>query len=119
MRIMLLQSILRCSLYQESSSSSGPLSLEVTGTNIPVEDEMQEMVNDIFASVPYLLDEVDQDGNLKTPQQKKAVGGMFLLWPLRLMLFQGPINPTQRDWIIERLVFIRNSLGIHKATEPL
>lgn len=72
-RIMLLQSMLSCSLQQGSNNPWEPPSLQVNGTSIPVVEQIQELVNDVFASVPYLLDEVDRDGNLKTAQQNKAV----------------------------------------------
>lgn len=119
MRILLLQSILSCLSREEGNQPWDPPLLEVSGTSVPIPEELQKLVNNIFASVPYLLDEFDQDGSLKSPQQKKAVGALFLLWPLRLLLFCGPIDSAQRAWITERLMFIRNVFGIHKATEPL
>ena len=119
MRIFLLECILSC-LSRQESCKPGELPLRgINDTSIPAAEEIAELINGIFASVPYLLGEVDQDGNLKVAPQKKPIGGFFLIWPLRMILFHDLMNPEQKTWIMERLTYIRNVLGIHKATEPL
>lgn len=118
MRILLLQCLRRCLSQQETGNASNSQTLSITiGVHTPAASELPELINGIFASVPYLLGEVDQDGSLKMHQQKKAVGGLFLLWPLRLLLYMNLINPGQRRWILERLAYIRNVLGIQAAAD--
>ena len=55
--------------------------------NLHATDKVQSLVADICASVPYLLGELDQEGKLQHPQRIKAIGGFYLLFPLRAMLF--------------------------------
>lgn len=119
MRILLLRSLLACmSRQQESIPLDSPFP-DINSRNIPGAQDIPDLVNGILASVPYMLGDVDQNGNLIYPQQRKAVGALFLLWPLRLLLHLDVIDSKQRDWITERLEYIRNALGIHDATDPV
>ena len=78
-------------------------------------DKIQSLVGDICASVPYLLGELDQEGKLQYPQHTKAIGGLYLLFPLRAMLFIDSIDPVQKAWIRKRLAYIKNAVGIQGA----
>ncbi len=119
MRILLLRCILGCVLRRDERNPEEFPSVNTIATSLPAVKEIPGLINGIFASVPSILGEVDQDGYLRIPQQKKAVGGLLALWPLRLLLFLDIISQVQRDWIMERLTYIRNFLGIYKATEPV
>ncbi len=119
MGILLLRCILGCVLRQESPDPKESPSVNLVATSIPAIKETPDLINGIFASVPFILGEVYLDGYLKKPQQKKTFGGLIVLWPLPLLLFLDLVSPGQRDWILERLTYIRNVLGIYKATEPI
>ena len=83
--------------------------------NLQATDKIQSLVSDICASVPYLLGELDQEGRLQHPQHIKAIGGFYLLFPLRAMLFIEKVDPDQKAWIRKRLAYIKNALGIQGA----
>lgn len=118
MRILLLECLQKCSSWKRESTAweSNSLYIDNAGAVDPTSQEIEYLIDDVCASVPFLLDEVDQEGCLRKPQQKKAVGGFLLLWPLRLIVCKGLGTPLQRSWIIKRLGYIRNVLGIHEAT---
>lgn len=62
-----------------------------------------------------MLGEIDQEANLRNVGQSKAVGGLFLLWPLGTLLFLEYLPPEQIAWVKKRLIYIRNALGIQQA----
>lgn len=118
MRILLLECLQRLSSRLRESTAWEPSPLD-TGNSEAIDripKEVEDLVDDVCASVPYLLGEVDQEGNLRQPQQKKAIGGFMLLWPLRLIVIKGLGTSLQRNWIVKRLCYIRNVLGIYQAT---
>lgn len=83
--------------------------------NLDAAEKIQSLVNDICASVPYLLGEVDQQGMLRHPQNTRAIGGLQLLFPLRTLVFMESIDPRQKAWMRLRLAHVRNTLGIQGA----
>ena len=119
-RILLLECLQSCSSRQRESTAWEPSPLDAdadTSEDIDrIPQEIKDLIDNICASVPYLLGEVDQEGNLRQPQQRKAVGGFMLLWPLRLIFIKGLGTPLQKHWIGKRLSYIRNVLGIYSAT---
>ena len=119
MRILLLRSLLACTSRQQESIPFDLPFPEINSRNIPGVQDLPDLVNGILTSVPYMLGDVDQSGNLLYPQQRKAAGALFLLWPLRLLLHLDVIDSKQRAWITDRLEYIRNALGIHDATDPV
>ena len=118
MRILLLECRQSLSSRLRENTAWEP-SLFDTGNSEAIHrspKEVEDLIDDVCASVPYLLGEVDQEGNLQQPQQKKAIGGFMLLWPLRLIFIKGLGTLLQRNWIAKRLRYIRNVLGIYLAT---
>ena len=109
-----------------------------------IDTRIQDLVNQIYASIPYALGEIDQNGSLSTPNNninnnnnnrnhpntnkdggaksrhrpRKALGGFCLLFPLLTLVYGNQIDQRQKNWIIKRLLFIKNTLGIQKAMEP-
>lgn len=65
MRILLLKCTLSCMLRQNSSDPWNSSVLDSLRTSISVASKIPELVDGILASVPYLLGEVDQNGNSK------------------------------------------------------
>lgn len=118
-RLYLLKSLRRAGLrlMLEQGQTSIPeahakLEAELTGN-------LQRLSNDVCGSIPYMLGEVDQEDHLKHNQHNRAVGGMFLLWPLGSLLPLGVLPPEQIAWIQERLVYIRNGLGIQHGVDSV
>ena len=118
MRILLLECLQKCSSRQRKYTAWEPTPLEIDNACAvdQISQGIEDLIDDICASVSYLLGEVDQEGNLRQPQQKKAIGGFLLLWPLRLIVCKGLGTLLQRNWMMKRLGYIRNVLGIYEAT---
>lgn len=119
MRIMLLKSLEGCLARQRDTVSQDSPLPDTVDKGFSGFQDLPEIVNGILSSVPYLLGDVDQNGNLICPQQRKAAGAYALLWPLRLINHLNVIDSGQRAWIMERLTYIRNVFGIYDATEPV
>lgn len=118
-RIMLLQYLMKCIARNAQCGATDLASPRLFGIKSEAAESISSLCSDVFASVPYLLGEIDQDGNLQQCRHSKAIGGFLLLWPLRLILFLDVIEPWQKAWIMRRLTYIKNVLGIQRAAEPL
>ena len=114
-RVILLTNIERWISAMAKTSAQKPNSTENHDYSFQATDKIRSLVADICASVPYLLGELDQEGRLQHPQHIKAIGGFYLLFPLRAMLFIEKIGPEQKTWIMKRLAYIKNALGIQGA----
>ncbi len=114
-RIILLANIERWISALAKDSAQKTTSTEDNDDNLRARDKIQSLVGDICASFPYLLGEIDQEGNLQHPQHTKAIGGFYLVFPLRAMLFIESIDPVQKAWARKRLTYIKNALGIQGA----
>jgi len=69
--------------------------------------------NDICSSVPYILGyDPDHQGSPKVP---RAFNGNLLLWPLFNAGLTERIPGYQRRWVIERLRFIADVMGVKQA----
>ena len=119
MRILLLRCLLACMSRQQEISALDTSLPDINSRDIPSAQDIPDLVNGIFASVPYMLGDVDQNGNLRYPHQRKVAGALMLLWPLRLLLHLDVIDSKQREWIKGRLDYIRNALGIHDTQERI
>ena len=73
------------------------------------------MVDEICASVPFLLGDLDAGGNLQCGAGRMALGGMFLLWPLQVIGVADVMSRTQRVWIKEILRQMGYTMGIKQA----
>ena len=109
--------MLACMSRQQESTALDSSMPDINSRDILSAQDIPDLINGIFASVPYMLGDVDQNGNLCYPHQRKAAGALMLLWPLRLLLHLDVVDSKQRDWIKERLEYIRNALGIHDTQE--
>lgn len=114
-RMILLTNVGRWISALAKDNAQELTSTEINDYRLQLTDKIQSLVSEICASVPYLLGELDQEGKLQHPQHTKAIGGLYLLFPLRTMLFIGSIDPVQRAWIRKRLAYIKNTLGIQRA----
>ena len=111
-RLYLLKSISRSSsrlAHEQGQDAYSPGHKESEAT---LQSQMQRLSNDVCASIPYMLGEVDEEKHVQQNRHNKAAGGMFLLWPLGSLLPLGVLPPEQVAWVGERLDYIRNGLGI-------
>lgn len=119
-RLHLLQCLVRCiSELEKNIWTTSPASSELISYSGQAVETIRRLVDDICASVPYMLGEVDQSGNLQHLRHCKAVGGLFLLHALRSTYFLQSTDPAQKAWIWKRLTYIKNSLGLQQATDGL
>ena len=118
-RIILLHCLMRYVAKRAECGTHGPSCEETNRLEQRATATIRDLVDDICASVPYMLGDVDQDGTLQHSHQGKAIGGFFLLWPLRTALWVGIASPEQRTWIMRRLDYIKNVLGIQMATKSV
>ena len=120
-RIILLQCLKKCVALLEDSqpTTPDPESDWAIDTDVFAPKIIQDLISEICASVPYLLGEVDQHGNLQQHQPNHAVGGLFLIWPLRIAARQDCARREQKIWITKQLQYIKNVFGIQVATNRL
>ncbi|KAH7382955.1 hypothetical protein BKA64DRAFT_582795 [Cadophora sp. MPI-SDFR-AT-0126] len=88
-----------------------------------------DLVTDVIASAPYHLGwRVSQGGILKSGDfssplsgesagvaSAKAIGGVFMMWPLFSISNTDYISDSQRVWAKGRLMYISESLGLNHA----
>lgn len=117
-RVLLLHCLQKCLTRRQQCGATDLESQETIDMNVQSVETIHDFFENIYASVPYLLGDIDKQGNLQQCQPKKAIGGFFLLWPLRMTLFLDLIDPVQKAWITTRLEHIRHLLGIQVATVP-
>ncbi len=133
-RIYLLHYLVRCTSRKFDLGAPIPLSPQIIGPELSAANEISGLIDDTCASVPYLLGEISQEGNLQRSSPNKAVGGFFLLWPLPDVLFLGRADQTKdmdretielhqkRLWdtkshILPLMTFVRHSSN-HNAPMP-
>lgn len=109
-RIQLLESLL-AALDQTSEAARAALAL----MKAKWKRTIATMVEEICASVAYCLGEVDGFG---TPQPIPICGalcGYTLLWPLRVTVNSGAVTTPHRRWVLGKLKYIGEVLGIGQA----
>lgn len=111
-RIYLLRGLIRSLTRQALERGQILDSTGNAGIEAQLKRETQRLANDVCSSVPYMLGEIDQEDHLLHNQHSKAVGGLFLLWPLGSLLPLGFLPQERITWIRERLDYIRDGLGI-------
>lgn len=86
-----------------------------------LKSEMQELVNELCASIPYHLIS-DLRASLETGRASradtpgKALGGLLLMYPLYIASCMPNVPTKQRIWMRGRLHWIGNNMGIRQAT---
>jgi hypothetical protein len=74
-----------------------------------------EAVDDICASVPYMIGDIDEKGRLRIASATKAMGAFYLLRGLHIANRVQAIPFAQREWILDRLFHIGHARGIKTA----
>ena len=114
-RILLIQCLNKCISLLEASEPQQGLPDPLSTFKAESGGKFQALVDDIYASVPFHLDEVDGAGHLRQPRQKKALGGLFILFPLLTLMREKIIPENERAWIVKRLSYVKHGLGIQRA----
>ena len=118
-RLYLIRLVLRAVFRLATDEVHAPEITTDHGITVQLVSQRRVLADDICASVPYMLGEVDQQAHLQNARQSKAVGGLFLLWPLGTLLFMDFLPSERSAWIKERLTYIRDGLGIQQAKVAL
>ena len=76
---------------------------------------VKRMLSGISASIPYLLQQIDEKGRITTQTSQRALGGRALIWPLKMVLrCKWNINRNKQE-ANETLRFIGEVIGFKKA----
>ena len=118
-RILLNDSLIYCLLRSEELNIANVVRDEQSDSRAELSEKISGLVDDICASVPYLLGEINQEGNLQRSPHNRAVGGYFLLYPLRVTLALNRASPAQNMWIVKQLEYIKNIFGIQGSVNNL
>lgn len=76
---------------------------------------MLQMINDICASVPFLLGDFDPQGSLQKGAGRMSLGGYFLVFALHVVGYVRIVKDDQLAWIKGRLKRVGYTMGIKQA----
>jgi len=110
-RIYLLRSMLE---YRNGLTAQGSQD-SVLPSESEIYQSLQDTVDNICATVPFLLGEVDSHGALSTESRRRALGGYYLVWSLHVTGSVRCLPFTQEAWIADRLMHIGHVFGIKQA----
>lgn len=86
---------------------------------LPSEHEILEglraTVDDICATVPFMLEEIDEQGTLNAHSRTRAIGGYFLVRTLHVAGSVTYLSSAREAWILDRLTQIGYVFGIKQA----
>ena len=118
-RVILLQTLARLTMRVSLYPELAPMTTRMDRVREKVFREVDTMVNDICASIPYTLGKVDAGGWITRNPEKslsnKAISGYTSVWPLRLALMVGTPTDSQKRYIFDQLAYIEGSMGIKQA----
>lgn len=79
--------------------------------------EIDKMVNEICASIPFCLGKVHENGwiSYEGGVASKAINGLSCIWPLRVALMVKTLSPLQKKYIFDQLRYIQGSFGVRTA----
>ncbi|KAI1259714.1 hypothetical protein F5Y18DRAFT_420580 [Xylariaceae sp. FL1019] len=80
-----------------------------------VEKQLHSVIDNICASVPYMMDDIDQMGLPKIATEGKALGAFFLTRGLYVANSMSGLTDTQRSYILETFERIGHVRGIRLA----
>ena len=114
-RIFLLSNLMKCTSASEMDCPQEEFPTKFQSYSLQATGKIKRLADDICASVPYILGEVEQDGRIRQSLHLKAIGGFYLLFPLKVLLYKQILDPVQEAWILKRLTYIKNFTGIQEA----
>lgn len=120
-RLILASIIVRCAAWVCS-----PVDYRTTPEYATAARTCVDTITDVIASVPYQLGwhlkrpEIMKRANLSgfacgVEDEHKGLPGYFLTWPLAILHGQDYTTDAQRSWIVGRLKFIGDQLGVRYA----
>lgn len=77
--------------------------------------DLMAAVDNICASSPFLLGDLDSNGRILLKADSKALGAHFLLYGLFTCIDVPGLSAQQRTWILDRLAQIGHLKGIRQA----
>ena len=114
-RIKLLETLVECESRLDFPET---LEMRLQESSISLRtrnDTIVRMVDDICASVPFLMGDIDVQGNINRGSSGVALGGYYLLWPLHVASSARIIGADQKAWIKGRLRHLGTVMGINQA----
>ena len=120
-RLVLQSMVVRCAAW-----ACSPVDYRTTPDYATAAGICAEMITDIIASVPYHLGWHAKrrhlfDGDRLSgfacgkEDSMKGLAGYFLTWPLACVMNQDYVSEAQRQWIVGRLRYIGDELGVRYA----
>jgi transcription factor-like protein len=120
-RLILASVIVRCAAWVCS-----PVDYRTTPEYATAARTCVDTITDVIASVPYQLGwhlkrpDIIKRANLSgfacgIEDEQKGLPGYFLTWPLAILHGQDYTTDAQRSWIVGRLKFIGDELGVRYA----
>ena len=73
------------------------------------------MVDDILASIPFCLGDIDSSGRIATRARPRAAGGYGLLFPLGIVSRSPFVSEAQKSGVKAALERIGGQMGIGRA----
>jgi hypothetical protein len=116
-RILLHEQLLRC-LYRAQEESQGLICTELDFTTRTSIEIIRNLADDILLTVPQMFGDVDLEGRLQSHSEaakSRALGGYFLLWPIKIVKRLNSATDEQRSRgqaVFER---IRECTGMKSA----
>lgn len=89
--------------------------LELAISKNDLQTHVLKTVDDICASVAYMLGDVDEKGDLRVGSEVKALGPFFMLRGLLVVNMVDGISTAQRRWVQECLLRIGHQWGVKTA----
>jgi hypothetical protein len=77
--------------------------------------DLNSVIEDICASAPFMMEEVNEKGELIINSERKALGAFYLLWGIHVANSVESMPLDQRRWILNCLSQIGHSRGIKLA----
>jgi hypothetical protein len=77
--------------------------------------DLLRVVDNVCASVPYMMGDIDENGRLGTPATVKAMGSFYLTRGLQIANKVENIPFAQRQWMLGRLFHVGHARGIKIA----
>jgi hypothetical protein len=92
---------------------------EVLVARLPSQERIHQTISDLIdnicASVPYLLGDVDENGAPPISSEVKTIGPLFCMYFLKVSGSTAGMPLALQEWIQDQLLHIGHSVGIRQA----
>lgn len=115
-RIILLQTTTRLAALATLRPGLSAMRSYFDQLGVKALNDIDKTVNDILASIPYILGEVDEDGwPMQDAEPSKAFAAVSLMVPLRVCLMANTLTAEQKNYVFQKLDSIHRTTGFKKA----